>query len=114
MMFPEADCIELYTGGTLAGQTRPRSSWRNSSQAAEYNGLPAFKVLDELAVIGEDVDLKEFVNAMLRKMDFWEEWWEACWLEALERPQCVRHEGFGIAQVLRPTHSRDERRPDTA
>jgi len=73
MMFPEADCIELYTGWDPGGTNSAAVIMEKFfPRLPEYNGLPAFKVLDELAVIGEDVDLKEFVNAMLRKMDFWE------------------------------------------
>lgn len=81
MMYPEEDCFELMTTWD------PGSSANWAMQIVEkffptpekygekvraYKNAPCFKVLDEVCVIGEDVDAQEFVNAVLKKMDFWE------------------------------------------
>lgn len=76
-LFPADDCFELLTGWD------PGSSTNWSAQIVEkifpkepgtekYHGLPCFKVLDEITVIGEDVDAWEFVQKMLKVRHFWE------------------------------------------
>lgn len=80
MMYPEDDCFELLTTWDPGSST----NWaahvvekffptveKYGPRAEVYAGLPCFKILEEVCVIGEDVDAQEFVNKMLEKMDFW-------------------------------------------
>ena len=81
MMYPEEDCMEMITTWDPGSSTNwsmqfvekffPTEAVYGSS-ALQYNGMPCFKVLDEVCVIGEDVDAAEFVNEVVEKMDFWE------------------------------------------
>jgi len=81
MMFPEEDCFELMTTWDPGSST----NWvahivekffptveKYGPRVAAYKDLPCFKVLDEVCVIGEDVDAQAFVDAMLKKMELWE------------------------------------------
>jgi hypothetical protein len=92
MMYPEEDCFELLTTWDPGSST----NWaahivekffptveKYGARAASYDGAPCFKVLDEICVIGEDVDAQEFVNEMLKKMDLWQ--------EQINRPVRWRH-----------------------
>lgn len=81
MMYPEDDCFELATTWDPGSSTNWAAQVvekffptveKYGPKVAAYKGLPCFKVLDEVCVIGEDVDAQEFVNAVLEKMDFWE------------------------------------------
>ena len=81
MMYPEEDCFELLTSWDPGSSTNWAAQIvekffptveKYGVKAEDYKGLPCFKVLDEVCVIGEDVDAQEFVNKMIEKMDFWE------------------------------------------
>jgi hypothetical protein len=73
LMYPEDDCFELLTGwdpgsstnwaAVIAEKFYPKGEW-----AEKYKGKPCFKVLEEVMVIGEDVDAKAFVEEVVRKM----------------------------------------------
>jgi len=69
LMRPNPDCIELITGwdpgarncaACIIEEVRPKLD--------QYANKPVFKVLDELVVVGEDVNLADFVGEMLEKM----------------------------------------------
>jgi len=73
-MFPASDCIELVTGwdpgpsncaACILEVVRPKLD--------KYADKPVFKVLDELILVGEDVDLLDFVQQMVSKMEYWEQ-----------------------------------------
>lgn len=79
MMFPEEDCVELLTGWDPGSTTNWAAhviekfypKWPGAAEL--YQGQPCFKILDETMVIGEDVDVHEFIGAHVEKMRFWEE-----------------------------------------
>ena len=77
MMFPEEDCFELMTTWDPGSSTNwaayiVEKFFAKGPDAERYRNLPLFKVLDEVAVIGEDVDAWAFVQKMVEKMKFWE------------------------------------------
>lgn len=86
MLCPEPTCMELF-GGWDPGST---TNWAfglaekfflDDAQVEKdlktlYKGKPLFKALDEHVVVNEDVDVYEFVEAVIEKMMFWQNWVE--------------------------------------
>jgi hypothetical protein len=74
VLVPEDDCIELITSWDPGSS----SNWaaviaeRWVSEDPRHRGRPSFKILDEHAVIGEQVDYVAFVAHMMERMEYWE------------------------------------------
>lgn len=83
ILVPQADCYELFTGWDLGDRNcafvieerlnieQVRAPTK-PGEAERIVTVPAFKVLDEHIIIGEDFILDEFVEVVLDKMDTWE------------------------------------------
>ena len=75
MLVPSENCFELFTGwdlGTVnhAATILERYYWPDSKGVQ----VPHFNMIDELVYIQSDVNISEFTEAFLLKMDFWEEY----------------------------------------
>lgn len=72
-LVPEPGCFELYTGSDL-GVRNSATVIGEKYFRKEENGLTesCFKILDEIAILGEDFYLEDYVEQWLERMDFWE------------------------------------------
>lgn len=68
LMLPQDDCTDLVTGWDL-GSVNFSISFM---EPATIDGMPTFKLLDEVVWIKKKVGLEDLVEAVLEKMAFWE------------------------------------------
>lgn len=88
-LVPESGCAELITSHD-AGGVNPVSYIMEKVFRTEESGreVSVFKVLDELAFIGEEIQVSEFTLLFMEKMDYWEREcgtqldWSACWADS--------------------------------
>lgn len=86
MLFPEPTCMELETGWDPGSTTNWAMGLLEKffldTENAEpdvqklYKGKPLFKMLDEHVVVNEDVDVYDFLETVIKKLVFWENWIE--------------------------------------
>jgi len=77
IILPHSGCFQLITGSD-PGVTNCASvvlDKINPDPVAfpKYRGFPIFNQLDELVITGADFDLLDFVETLVRKMDWWEQ-----------------------------------------
>ncbi len=74
IMLPEEGCMKLLSGwdlGPVNAAFAIIEPWQMENEKGKI--VTAFKVLDELVLVGEDFDLADFVDAALEKIASWED-----------------------------------------
>jgi hypothetical protein len=72
MLVPEANCFELITGLDPGGTNCAASIIEKAYRKEGDKSVPVIKVLDELVIVDADFDLHDFVEELVRKMEYWE------------------------------------------
>lgn len=83
LMVPEPDCQELITGWDPGVVNCAVVIVEKANVRVGDDLKPVFKVLDEVAVIGEDFRIEDFVYEVVQRMKFWE--------SVIGRPVAWRH-----------------------
>lgn len=76
MLFPEPTCMELIGGWDPGSSTNWAFALAEKFflENKDYKGKPLFKGLDEHVIVGEDVDVYDFLERVIEKMVFWQTW----------------------------------------
>lgn len=72
ILVPETGCFELKTGWDLGVRNCSVTFAEKLNIETDNGPVPAFKILDEHVVIGQDFILDEFIELIMDKMDYWE------------------------------------------
>lgn len=72
-MTTEPGCFELFTGWDLGVVNSAFAIIEKTIDPNAPGKLPVFKVLDELAIVGEDFSMDDFVVEAVKKMKKWQE-----------------------------------------
>lgn len=76
IIVPTENCFELITGldpgGVNCSAHIVEKIIPDKVLYPQYGEKPVFNVLDELVIVGEDFDLEDFVEQMVKKMEHWE------------------------------------------
>lgn len=95
IMVPEPGCFELITGQdpgsrnygaaiiekTFRKEPVTHETWPRKNEGSATVDVPVFKQLDEIVAVDEDLDLDDFVEKIVLRMEFWE--------QVMERPMKV-------------------------
>lgn len=73
MMIPEPNAFELVTGLDPGGTNCAASIIEKTYRKEGDKIVPVIKVLDELVVVDEDFNLNDFVEELVRRLDYWED-----------------------------------------
>lgn len=83
LMIPDPGCYQLGGGWdmgitnsafSLVEKTYREDMVKNFDGKIEPKVVSVFNVLDELVIINEDFEMREFVGGVMKKMRFWEDW----------------------------------------
>jgi len=72
ILVPDDNCIELTCGLDPGARNCAAAFLEKITLKRDGRDVPAFKWIDELVIVGQDFELSDFVEELVRKMEFWE------------------------------------------